>query len=177
NELSFFQEASLRTQPVELGELIRSALEICKEEIDKNGVETFVEVDPSLPLISADKDKLRIAFVNLIRNACQAMPEGGTLLISAGYREEKGRSYVEISFKDTGCGMPKDVLKRIFEPFFTTKPRGLGLGLANVKNIVSLHQGEIKVESKEGVGSTFTIMLPLLAVEEGGDGSGEDTHS
>jgi len=72
NELSFFQEASLRTQPVELGELIRSALEICKEEIDKNGVETFVEVDPSLPLISADKDKLRIAFVNLIRNACQA---------------------------------------------------------------------------------------------------------
>lgn len=166
NELSFFQEASLRMQPVQIEELIRSAVEICREEIKGNKVELFIEVDPSLPLISADGEKLRIAFINLIRNACQAMPDGGTLLISAKYHSEKGASFVKLSFKDTGCGMSKEVRKRIFEPFFTTRPRGLGLGLSNVRNIVKLHHGRIEVESKENVGTTFDILLPLMAVKE-----------
>jgi signal transduction histidine kinase len=166
NELSFFQEASLRMQPVQISELIRSAVEICDEEIRENNVDLFIEVDPNLPLISADRDKLRIAFINLIRNACQAMPNGGSLLISAGYHAEKRGSFVKISFKDTGCGMSRETMKRIFEPFFTTKPRGLGLGLANVQNIVKLHHGKIEVESKEDVGTTFSLLLPLMAVEE-----------
>ena len=166
NELSFFQEASLRMQPVQIEELIRSAVEICQEEIKKNGVELFIEVDPSLPLISADREKLRIAFINLIRNACQAMPDGGTLLISAEYHSEKGASFVKLSFKDTGYGMSKEVRKRIFEPFFTTKPRGLGLGLSNVQNIVKLHHGRIEVESRENIGTTFNLLLPLMAIEE-----------
>ena len=96
-------------------------------------------------------------FVNIIRNAVDAMPEGGTLHVKS---VKKGAT-VEISFADTGIGMPEETLDKLFSPLVTTKAQGMGFGLAICKRIVDAHQGKIAVKSVEGKGSTFTIVLPL----------------
>ncbi len=113
---------------------------------------------PELPLIMADSQQLQQAFRNLILNAYQAMPEGGTLYITTARAGE----YLEISFQDTGMGIAPAYLEHIFEPLFTTKERGIGLGLTICQNIVEQHQGTIEVESLVGQGTTFTIRLPIM---------------
>lgn len=104
-----------------------------------------------------DRVQIRRAMLNIIRNAIEAMPKGGTLRI---WTEEKGR-WVYVHIEDTGVGIPEDEVKKIFDPFFTTKDFGTGLGLAVVQQIVSEHGGEIICTSKVGQGTTFTIILPL----------------
>lgn len=116
-----------------------------------------LELNPKLPPISADPIKLQQAFENIIINAIQAMPEGGTLTITSLVTSQK----IKIYFKDTGIGIPKDNLSRIFEPLFTTKPSGIGLGLAIVKEIIDGHNGTIEIESSVGKGTTFIINLPV----------------
>ncbi len=108
--------------------------------------------------IHADEDRLKQVFVNLISNAIQAMPNGGTLAISA--RADGG--LLKVSFADTGTGIPEDELGRIFDPFYTTRAGGSGLGLSIVHRIVDAHNGYINVSSSEGEGSAFTVVLPLL---------------
>ncbi len=111
-----------------------------------------------LPKIKADKDMIKRVFLNLAINGMQAMKEkGGTLKVST--KETKG--FVEISFKDTGIGIPKEDMKKIFTPFFTTKAKGMGMGLTIGKRFVDIHDGGIEVESEEGKGSTFTVKLPI----------------
>jgi signal transduction histidine kinase/CheY-like chemotaxis protein len=110
-----------------------------------------------LPRVWADGQQLQQAFRNLIVNAYQAMPEGGTLYINTTSEGE----FLEISFQDTGAGIPPAYLERIFEPLFTTKERGIGLGLAICQGIVERHQGAIEAESLVGRGTTFTVRLPV----------------
>ena len=117
-----------------------------------------MNLPPEIPLLPLDTDKMRIVFTNLIRNACQAMPSGGTLGIVVEVSMIQ-QDRVTVVVKDTGSGIPADELHRIFEPFYTTKPRGLGLGLVNVKNIVEGHGGTVRVESEVGVGTTFFVRL------------------
>lgn len=100
---------------------------------------------------------MRQALLNVAQNAVQAMPEGGTLRVSAATSD----GHVRVSIADTGPGIPPDVRPRIFEPFYTTRPRGTGLGLAVVKRIVDGHGGGIVVASEVGVGTTFSLDLPL----------------
>jgi two-component system sensor histidine kinase PilS (NtrC family) len=120
--------------------------------------------DPGLALIQVDPDKMKQVFWNLATNAVQAMPSGGRLTISTARRRvtSGGRSgeIVEIAFQDTGSGINRDDLKKIFFPFFTTKKEGSGLGLATAQRIVDQHGGWIRVESREGQGSRFTVCLP-----------------
>lgn len=99
-------------------------------------------------------------FLNLLMNATQAMNERGTLTIATRYDAPGGK--VEIAISDTGCGIPPEQVDRIFDPFFTTKAsgQGTGLGLSITYGIVTAHSGTISVESRRGVGSTFTIRLP-----------------
>ncbi|MFQ5997220.1 MAG: ATP-binding protein [Dehalococcoidales bacterium] len=116
------------------------------------------QLDESLPEILADPDQLGIVFSNIIRNGIQAMPDGGRLLVkSKAINSER----VVISIADTGVGIPKEKLPQIFEPLFTTKAKGIGLGLAVTKSLVEGHGGTIKVRSKVGKGSTFTVGLPI----------------
>jgi signal transduction histidine kinase len=105
-------------------------------------------------------NQLQQVFLNLSLNACEAMPGGGTLTIST--MEDDGRVLVRLT--DTGCGIKKDNLQRILEPFFSTKPvgQGTGLGLSVSYGIVRQHGGTLEVESEEGKGSTFTVVLPSL---------------
>jgi len=98
-------------------------------------------------------------FINLIENAIDAMPQGGTLTISS---KESDRT-VEITFSDTGSGMSEKVMEDLWKPLRTTKAKGLGLGLAICKRIVDAHRGEISIKSKEGEGTTATIRLPHSA--------------
>ena len=102
--------------------------------------------------------------LNLAMNACEAMPNGGTLLISSLAADGK----VLVSFTDTGCGIKSEHLDQIFEPFFSTKPvgKGTGLGLSVSYGIVEEHGGTLEVESEEGKGSTFTVVLPCAAGRE-----------
>ncbi len=111
-----------------------------------------------LPPINADKNQLQQVLLNLSLNACEAMPNGGTLLVSTQAADGK----VIIKITDTGCGIKREHLDRIFEPFFTTKPvgKGTGLGLSVSYGIIQQHGGTLDVESEEGKGSTFTITLP-----------------
>ena len=119
-----------------------------------------------MPSVRLDADKIRIAFANLIKNACQAMPEGGGLdiVVKVGteFNQPGGRQRrLFVSFEDEGKGIPEGELQRVFEPFHTTKPRGLGLGLVNVKNIVEGHGGRVYAKSSVGIGTTFNVELPL----------------
>jgi len=115
------------------------------------------------PKIEVDVEKMKRVFVNIIKNAIDAMPEGGKLTIKS--KESDGN--LEIAFTDTGVGMSKETLEKLWTPLFTTKAKGMGLGLAICKRIVEAHGGKIFVESTVGKGSTFTVTIPIkLRMEE-----------
>jgi signal transduction histidine kinase len=116
-----------------------------------------VDRTQSNPLIWVDADKLERVFVNLIKNAIEAMPDGGSLEIRSFQNGEN----VEFVFADTGAGMSGDVISKIFTPLFTTKAKGMGFGLAICKRIIEAHGGKIAVESATNKGTTFTIILPI----------------
>ena len=143
-------------------------------------VEVRIEGEPETPLVQGDPKLLEHMLMNLIVNACQAMPEGGTLAVRVGRSRRTdpaggpGPAWVRCSVADTGVGIAPEHLARLFDPFFTTKPigQGTGLGLAIVDRIVRQHGGEIEVESAPGSGSVFTVSLRPADVSAPGDGRG-----
>jgi two-component system sensor kinase FixL len=147
-----------QVRPVRIDIIVAEALEISQLPASIS-LETALPAD--LPAISADADQLRIVLTNLIRNARDAMPEGGRL--SATATEVTG--FLELTLADTGQGVPPEVLARIMEPLFTTKARGLGLGLAISRAIVEKHGGQLLVSSRMGEGSTFTVRMPLARMK------------
>jgi len=162
NELSFFKNTNFRFEENDLSEIIDSALNTVETEIQERNIAVAVEIDPKLPVLLVDADRLRLAFANLIKNACQAMSEGGKLRIEAVYHH--GNAVVK--FQDTGSGISEGDKEEIFEPFHTTKPRGLGLGLSIVKNVIAGHNGQIAVESQVGVGTTFAVAIPVQTTSD-----------
>jgi signal transduction histidine kinase len=125
---------------------------------------TGISVDrlpsPSAVVAVADRDMLRQVLLNLLGNAYQAMPEGGTVTVAVN---DTGQT-AQLRVSDTGTGMNADVRSKVFEPFFTTKARGVGLGLAVTKRIIDAHGGAITVDSTPGAGATFTVSLPKMRV-------------
>jgi signal transduction histidine kinase len=117
-----------------------------------------------LPPVRCHISKLNQVFMNLLANAIQAIEGPGTITIKTGMEEGK----VVVAISDTGCGIPEEALPKIFDPFFTTKPDGVGtgLGLSIIQGIVELHRGQLAVESRVGVGTTFTLTLPLTPPTE-----------
>jgi len=111
----------------------------------------------SLPEVSIDEKQMHEVFMNLLKNSVEAMPKGGTITISTSIENDS----IRIDFKDTGCGIPKENLKKIFDPFFTTKEKGTGLGLSVCYGIVKLHGGDIKYESEPGKWTIATVLLPI----------------
>jgi signal transduction histidine kinase len=119
------------------------------------------DLDPALPRVAGDENKLEQVFINLVINAAQSMNGTGTLTLRTEFAVDTSR--VRIKCSDTGCGVHEEHLSRIFEPFFTTKEKGkgIGLGLSICHGIVEQHGGTITVESSSGHGSTFTTFLPV----------------
>jgi len=127
-------------------------------------VEVHLQLADELPRARADAEQLRQVFLNLAINAVQAMPSGGKLTISTALRKPGRRSMpmLEVRFRDTGLGIPAQELKNLFIPFYTTKDKGTGLGLPISQRIIENHGGTIEVRSRVGVGSTFTVVLPVF---------------
>ena len=139
-----------------LGAVLHDTLEFLQHEVKDRDILVEVDQPDDLPDAMLDKNQIKQVFFNIIRNAMQAMPQGGLLKITLGSTDR----FVSIAFKDTGPGIPADQLGNIFEPYFTTKSEGTGLGLMIVQRIVRDHGGELEVHSEPRVGTTFTIFLP-----------------
>ncbi len=153
--LTFARPASLNRVSVSSKELIESCLAaVIKAKDIGPRIKTSLELADVR--ISCDEVLMRQALSNLIQNAIESMQDGGTLAV-----ECKSGKDLKIGIHDTGTGIPADGLKKIFLPFYTTKDSGVGLGLALVHKIITSHGGRIDVESKEGQGTTFTVLLPL----------------
>jgi PAS domain S-box-containing protein len=124
-------------------------------------VVTIHDISVEHPTLRIDSDKMRRVMINIIQNAIDAMPQGGTLTVSS--KESNGN--VEIDFSDTGSGVPEKIMQNLWKPLQTTKAKGMGLGLAICKRIVNAHGGSISLTSKAGEGTTVTIRLPTGTVE------------
>jgi signal transduction histidine kinase len=155
--LKFTRPEDLHLQPVRVDTVFDEILPLIDAEARKNGVRVLVDVPPSLPTVNGDAAMLRQAFLNLAINACQAMPQGGTLRLAAS---PASRDRVEVRVEDTGVGIPPQNLDKIFDLYFTTKERGTGIGLSMVFRIVQMHDGEVEVQSTPGRGTTFRVLLP-----------------
>lgn len=142
---------------VNLNRIIEEGFYFLENRCAKQGVEIIRELDPDLPETIADPGQMHQVLVNLTVNAMQAMPEGGLITI----RTKHVGNNIELSVHDNGIGMKKELIKKIFIPFFTTKDinQGTGLGLSVVHGIITTHNGNIKVESEPGKGSTFRVLL------------------
>jgi signal transduction histidine kinase len=154
--LKFTRPEDLKLQPIQLGTLLDEVIPIVQPEAERYGVQLVVERG-SVADVNADPAMLRQAFLNLALNACQAMPEGGTLRIRT--EAVRGRR-VAITFADTGVGIKPEHLTRIFDLYFTTKAKGSGIGLSMVYRTVQMHDGDVEVESTPGAGTTFKVLLP-----------------
>ena len=155
--LDFSRIKSVEREETAVSDLVTQVLE--KQPASEN-IKVATAIPSDLPPVFVDNRQISQVLVNLVTNACQAMPEGGKLSISAIAKQDK----VHVSFTDTGSGISKENMKNLFEPLFTTKARGIGLGLAVSKNLVEANGGSIEVESEEGKGSIFTVILPIKEV-------------
>ena len=156
--LDYARPAKPKLQPMDIRECLDRTLTLLNVELRHAKVELMRDYAPDLPEVLGDEKQLGQVFLNLIINAIEAMPDGGTLRIQAHLEKEGNEpACCFILIKDTGIGMSTEEQTRIFEPFHTNKENGLGLGLAIVKEIVSEHGGTISVESEKGKGTTFTV--------------------
>ena len=158
--LKFTRPEDLRLAPVRVPELLAAIQPIVEPEANKSGVKVSIDCQSGLPAVNGDSGMLRQAFLNLAINACQAMPQGGSLRISCA---PAAHQRVEVRFEDTGSGIAKEHLPKIFDLYFTTKDHGTGIGLSMVYRIIQLHDGDIEVESTKGRGTMFRVLLPRAA--------------
>lgn len=162
SEFSSFLE--LRPTQGNLSEIINNILKIMEDELRKKKIDVRTEMPDDDFYITVDPERISQVFVNLIINAIDAMPAGGMLSVSVDLidMDNSGNySKVQVEIKDTGEGVPGEVMEKIFEPFFTTKKGSMGLGLAISRRIIEQHGGKISVESRQNIGTTFTITLPV----------------
>jgi signal transduction histidine kinase len=186
--LDFASPRELGMQPRSLNALLEKALRFVRHDITKSDIKVVKHLAESLPEAIVDPTKIEQAFINLITNACHAMPGGGTLTVTtreriitaaesprhdsgdrSGIRFRPGEPVITIEIRDTGVGVAPEKLSRIFEPFFTTKStgKGTGLGLSVTQKIVDLHRGKISIENHPEGGVIASITLK--AIKQGDD--------
>ena len=141
----------------DVAESLKEVLQTLRSEIENRKVEVILKMKRDLPEVYVDGGQMKQVFFNLVKNAFQAMPGGGTLTVEFDADDRN----VTVSIRDTGTGIPPEEFRRLFEPYRTTKASGHGLGLMIVQRIVQDHGGQIEVESKRGEGTVFRIVLPL----------------
>lgn len=159
--LSFARKRPSEQRGVDLVVVIGHVLDMLQEKFNRYDIHVIKDFAPDLSQVLADSDHITQVLLNLLLNACQAMPEGGTLTL----RLRSQGDMVDLSVQDTGTGIPEDLLSKIFDPFFSTKAvgEGTGLGLTVVHGIIQEHNGTIRVSSVPNQGSTFVIALPIYA--------------
>ncbi|MBI5444579.1 MAG: hybrid sensor histidine kinase/response regulator [Deltaproteobacteria bacterium] len=146
-------------EDVDLGKVVQDSIELARDGLGVrlNGMQIVAELDPGIPLIKGNYVNFEQVFINLIRNACQAMEEtGGTILIRGSWDGDS----IRIAVHDTGLGIPPENLQKVFGAFYTTKKEGMGMGLYIIDNIIKTFGGRLELQSEVRRGSTFTVVLP-----------------
>jgi two-component system nitrogen regulation sensor histidine kinase GlnL len=152
---------------INVHKILHDVLALLAPELQAKNTTVRLEIDPSLPEVRGEEAQLTHVFLNLVKNAVEAMPERGTLTITTRMetdfhirRTAMPGKFLRVELADTGPGFPPDSLDHVFEPFFTTKPRGTGLGLAICERTIAAHGGDIKIENRHGGGARVTVVLP-----------------
>ncbi len=157
--LRFARVSSLRLEPGNLNAQVDRVLELFAPQARENDVEVIRYLDADLPSVLMDAESLQSALVNLVKNALEAMPDGGELMV----RTYVTRRRAALDLIDTGCGMDQQTALKMFDTFFSTKQGGSGLGLPTARKIIEGHGGRIDVQSAAGRGTKFTLEFPLPA--------------
>jgi two-component system sensor histidine kinase HydH len=155
--LEFARPTELSLKPTAVNDLLENSVRLIQKEASTKDIKIDLKLSEDALTANIDSDRFSQCLLNLYINALQAMDKGGQLSIENTVSDE---GWINIQVRDTGTGIKPDALSRIFDPYFTTKPKGTGLGLAIVHKIMEAHNGQIKVRSILGQGSTFTILLP-----------------
>jgi two-component system NtrC family sensor kinase len=168
NLLTFSRQAPSIREPNDLNTVVHRAVLLVKHKVEMQNVELVETLAPDLPPVQCDANQIQQAILVLMVNASEAMPKGGRLEVTTEFDAAAEQGAVRV--KDTGSGIPEDVLPRIFDPFFTTKEDQLrtGLGLAVAHSIVEQHAGEISVHSTPGVGTEFRVTVPVATAAPAG---------
>ncbi len=161
NLLAFSRKSTMEFSEVNVPELLEKSIMLSQHKMDLQDIQIRTELEEKIPPVWGDFNQIQQCVINLIFNAIDAMPDGGTLTIRCSYNQNE--AVVKIGVEDTGSGISEEHLPHIFEPFYSTKTEGngLGLGLATVYGIIDRHNGTISVDSEVGKGTVFTIILPL----------------
>jgi len=164
NLLDFAREGESVSEPIDLGLLVNETIKLAQNQIKVSGAKIETQIQSQLPRIRGDKQQLKQVFLNLILNALDAVGKDGTITISIKQADVSG--FLSVQVQDDGCGIPSYILPNIFDPFFTTKEpgRGTGLGLSVSHGIVTMHGGQISIETEKGKYSRFTVLLPSLRI-------------
>jgi two-component system sensor histidine kinase HydH len=160
--LGFARAPEPKPVPIALNERLQALVDFHEPELRDGGVALRFYPGAGAEQVHGDWDHLQAAFVNLLRNAKEATPAGGQILVST---TREGRD-VLVRVTDTGAGIPPELQPRVFEPYFSTKKAGTGLGLPTVKRVVEEHGGTVTLESEPGRGTQFTVRLPLRAAAD-----------
>jgi two-component system NtrC family sensor kinase len=157
--LDFARQTEPQKALADVNEVIEKSLDLISHQANLLNIKIEKDISPHLPKIMIDAGQIQQVSINILLNAIEAMPEGGSLSISSGIEEEM----IAIRFTDSGIGIPEENLSKVFDPFFTTKKigKGTGLGLSVSYGIIDKHQGKLEVESRVGKGTTFIAKLPL----------------
>ena len=159
--LSFARSSEPSKEPIHAQLLFDDVFLLTRHKLQQQGVEMRSTAADDLPLFRVDREQVEQVLLNLILNAAQAMPEGGSLRLSAAVEEFEGEPHMALSVRDNGEGMSPAQIDNLFAPFLTTKETGTGIGLAIVKKIMENHQGKVQVESKLGQGTKFKLLFPI----------------
>jgi two-component system sensor histidine kinase HydH len=155
--LNFAKPKSPYLTACKIEDVLEKNINFLASQIKEEGYIINKHYDNDLPEINADADMLYQAFLNILINAMQAMPEGGIIYVKVS----AGDNAVTIMFEDEGEGIPEDIMEKIWDPFFTTKAKGTGLGLGIVRNIIESHEGSVSIGNKPDTGTFVKVILPV----------------
>jgi signal transduction histidine kinase len=157
--LTLSRPSQLNMKLSSLQDLLKNLGTLLQEEASSQGIQIQAETNSDLPLIKMDNEKLTQAFLNIMKNGMQAMEQGGVLHVET----QSFKDRVEVSFSDSGSGIPPEQMEKIFNYYYTTKEKGVGLGLPIAHRIIEAHGGQLKVESQVGFGTKVTVLLPVIS--------------
>lgn len=158
--LNFTRVSTLNCDRFSVDQIIDESVKMISESLEQKRVRLERDFQADLPEVYVDADKLRQVFLNILRNAYEAVDDGGEIVLSLSHQDDSKGKKIRIEISDNGGGIPEKDWETIFEPFYTTKSSGIGLGLANARKIVEQHKGSIRVKKKEGKGACFEILIP-----------------
>ncbi len=158
--LNFTRVSGLQMARFPVSQILEESIKMIADSFRQKRIAIERKVDEGLPEVLVDGDKMRQVFLNVLRNAYEAVDQNGKIIISAALAGNGQAKKIRVRISDSGCGIPDKDWENIFEPFFTTKPSGFGLGLANARKIVEQHKGVIRVVKKRSAGTAFEILIP-----------------